>query len=77
MHVYDFQCRNLGPMVNLSLMDTLLTVPPEIGLRVEASVDYYETLRMAHIFNETWNDPFRYAGSVYIVCIIIIIRGML
>lgn len=56
-NVYDFQCRNLGPMTGLSLMDTLLLVPPEVGVKVEASVDYYESLRMARIFNHTWKDP--------------------
>ncbi len=45
-------------MKGLSLMETLKLVPPEIGLKVEASVDYYETLRMARIFNHTYNDPY-------------------
>lgn len=33
--IYDFQCRNLGPMSNLSLTDTLKMVPPTTGLKVE------------------------------------------
>lgn len=56
--VYDFQCRNLGPMSELSLTETLNELPPADGLKVEASIDYYETLRMAKIFNNTWNDPY-------------------
>ncbi len=58
--LYDFQCRNLGPMKTLSLSDTLKLLPPKDGLRVEASIDYYETLRMAHIFNHTYHDPFSF-----------------
>ena len=59
LSVYDFQCRNLGPMTNLSLMETLKMVPPSIGLKVEASIDYYENLRMARIYNATFKDPLR------------------
>jgi hypothetical protein len=64
-YVYDFQCQNLGPMSELSLTDTLRQIPVVQGLRVEASIDYYETLRMAHIFNDTWNDPYRYVPSIH------------
>lgn len=57
--IYDFQCENLGPMSDMSLTETLNQIPVVQGLRVEASIDYYETLRMARIFNETWADPYR------------------
>ena len=57
--VYDFQCANLGPMSELSLTETLTQIPVVQGLRVEASIDYYESLRMARIYNETYSDKYR------------------
>jgi hypothetical protein len=38
-------------------MDSLLTVPLAQGLRIEAAIDYYESLRMAQILHHTRSDP--------------------
>lgn len=52
---YDFMCQNLKG-VNVSLMDSLKTLPIDAGVRLEAAVDYYENLRMARIVNHTYHD---------------------
>jgi hypothetical protein len=38
-------------------MSTLLELDPALGIRVEAAIDYYESLRMAQILHHTRNDP--------------------
>lgn len=38
-------------------MDSLLSVPLAEGLRIEAAIDYYESLRMAQILHHTRTDP--------------------
>jgi hypothetical protein len=38
-------------------MDSLLTVPLERGLKIEAAIDFYESLRMAQIIHHTRHDP--------------------
>lgn len=56
MQEYQFICQHLSP-INVSLMDSLLTVPLTEGLKIEAAIDYYESLRMAQILHHTRNDP--------------------
>jgi hypothetical protein len=41
----------------VSLMHSLETLPVEQGIRVEAAIDYYESLRMAQIISHTRDDP--------------------
>ncbi|CAE7722799.1 unnamed protein product, partial [Symbiodinium microadriaticum] len=53
---YQFLCNNLKG-VNQSLMHSLEVLPIEKGLRVEAAIDYYESMRMAQIISHTRNDP--------------------
>lgn len=53
---YQFICSNLM-QINASVMETLNTVSMADGLRVEAAIDYYESLRMARIVNHTRSDP--------------------
>lgn len=53
---YDFLCKHLGQVKN-SLQDTLMSLPNEEGILVEAAIDYYENLRMAKLVNLTYNDP--------------------
>ena len=54
---YDFICKHLSG-INVSLMDSL-EKSENFGqaVRIEASIDFYENLRMARIINSTWNDP--------------------
>lgn len=40
----------------MSLMEALETAPIDEGLRLEAALDYYESLRMARIINHTRTD---------------------
>lgn len=56
---YHFLCQHLGLTLGdtRSLSDVLTSLPEESGLLTEASVEYYETLRMARIVNHTWTDP--------------------
>jgi hypothetical protein len=55
---YEFMCENLGHLPNgSSVMEALHILPAERGVVVEASLDYYENLRMAHLANQTVNDP--------------------
>mmetsp|Transcript_3480 Transcript_3480/g.5430 ORF Transcript_3480/g.5430 Transcript_3480/m.5430 type:complete len:471 (+) Transcript_3480:84-1496(+) len=53
---YNFMCKNLGN-ISTSLMDTLEALPLVEGLRVEAAIDYYESLRMVQIIRHTEHDP--------------------
>ena len=53
---YSFLCRHLGG-VNDSLTATLQRLPWRSGIRLEASLDYFESLRMARVLNRTWDDP--------------------
>lgn len=54
---YAFVCKHLSG-INVSLTDALQnSVSLEEALRIEASIDFYENLRMARIVNSTWNDP--------------------
>lgn len=48
---------NTLPQITISLMDSLTNLPLEQGIRIEAAIDYYETLRMAKIYHQTKNDP--------------------
>lgn len=55
---YNFMCKYLGgPLNGGSLMNGLRSLPVSEGLMAEAAVDYYESLRMAHIYADTVNDP--------------------
>jgi hypothetical protein len=38
-------------------MDSLLSAPLQDGLRIEAAIDFYESLRMAQIVHHTRHDP--------------------
>lgn len=53
---YHFICKTLGK-VNISLMDALLQSEQSEGLAIEASLDFFENLRMARIYNHTFHDP--------------------
>ena len=53
---YQFICQQLSG-VNVSLMHTLEKLPVVEGIRVEAAIDYYESMRMAQIISHTRNDP--------------------
>lgn len=54
---YHFICKHLSG-VNVSLMDALEKSESfDQAVRIEASIDFYENLRMARIINNTWNDP--------------------
>lgn len=57
-HEYDFLCQFLGKNIapEMSLQEALLANDPATGIMIEAAVDYYETLRMARIFNHTYRD---------------------
>ena len=59
---YEFLCEHLGKTLNdtQTLHGALEALPESQGLLTEASLDYYESLRMARIVNHTWNDPFTY-----------------
>lgn len=48
---------NTLPNITVSLMHSLINLPIEQGIRIEAAIDYYETLRMAKIYHQTKNDP--------------------
>jgi hypothetical protein len=52
---YEYLCKNLGN-VQTSLQDSLLSSSVETGLAIEASLDYYESLRMATILEGTKDD---------------------
>lgn len=53
---YAFMCKYLRG-VNVSLMNALENSKIEEAIRIEASVDFFENLRMARIVNSTWEDP--------------------
>ena len=57
---YEFLCEHLGKTLNDTgtLHTTLGALSESQGLLTEASIDYYENLRMARIVNHTWDDPF-------------------
>lgn len=48
-HVYEFQCKHLGAMKNVSLMEHLETVPYAEGLRVEVRL----SMSIAILFSVT------------------------
>lgn len=51
-------CSTLGNIPSgSSLMDALNILPLQSGLRLEAALDFYESLRMARIINHTRHDP--------------------
>jgi len=52
---YRFLCKHLGRVH--ALRDELSALPLEDGLLTEAALDFYESLRMAHILNHTRHDP--------------------
>ncbi len=54
-HEYEFLCRHLG-QVKSSLQDALLSASREEGLAIEASIDYFESLRMINLMQQTWHD---------------------
>jgi hypothetical protein len=54
---YAYLCRHLGN-VRVSLADTLQTLSRDEGVRTEAALAYFESLRMARIVNHTWHDPY-------------------
>jgi hypothetical protein len=53
---YEFICKTLG-QVDTSIQNKLQQLPLKEGLRLEASLDYYENLRMIKLASHTWNDP--------------------
>ena len=59
-------------------MNSLMNLPIEQGIRIEAAIDYYETLRMAKIYHHIKNDPnslnidldsfmANYTGTLYLI----------
>jgi hypothetical protein len=55
---YQYMCKYLGKHAETdSLQDVLKTLPVEQGLAAEASIDYYESLRMVRILEHTKDDP--------------------
>lgn len=54
---YKIICNTLG-QVDTSLQHKLETISLQEGLKIEASLDYYENLRMMRIVDHTWNDPY-------------------
>jgi hypothetical protein len=54
---YEFVCQHLSG-INVSLMNSLeKSIDLSEAIRIEASIDFYENLRMARIINSTWDDP--------------------
>lgn len=53
---YEFICKTLG-QVDTSLQKKLQQLELKEGLRLEASLDFYENLRMIRLASHTWNDP--------------------
>lgn len=53
---YAFLCEQLGG-VNRSMQASLLSLPEEQGVVLEAALEYYEILRMATLYNQTARDP--------------------
>eukprot|EP01038_Epipyxis_sp_PR26KG_P006781 gene6781-9289_t len=53
---YSFICEHLGNMGDKSLQEALQDSTPEEGLMIEASLDFYENLRMAKIISQTRSD---------------------
>ena len=53
---YEFICNTLGQL-ETSIQYQLETLSLNEGLKIEASLDFYENLRMMRIVDHTWNDP--------------------
>ena len=55
---YKILCKNLSKIKkNISLSDNYKSMSTEDGLMAEASLSFYENLRMARIYNHTYRDP--------------------
>ena len=52
---YEFICQNLG-QIDTSLQNKLKASSLNEGLKIEASLDYYENLRMMQVVDHTLND---------------------
>jgi len=53
---YNFFCKHLGSTKG-SLKDKLLGQSIAEGMLTESALDFYESLRMAKIVNQTWHNP--------------------